>query len=154
MVADPSLAPAPAVAAGITRRALLESDLHAVGEAYWRTYLGTPEEMSVDDAVADVEAWWRGDYGSAATEQSFGAWVAGDLVGAVLTVVDAPWDDVPPGPFIVDLFVVPDARRRGTGRDLVRAVLSACHSRVGLRVDNTATAARALYDSLGFRPVD
>ncbi|WP_182113854.1 MULTISPECIES: GNAT family N-acetyltransferase [unclassified Actinotalea] len=69
-----------------------------------------------------------------------------------ITVEDPPWQDVPPGPFITDLFVLPEIRRRGIGRALVQAVQSALPTGIGLRVDDSATEAHALYVSLGFRP--
>jgi GNAT superfamily N-acetyltransferase len=60
---------------------------------------------------------------------------------------------VPRGPFVIDLFVLPASRRRGTGRALVQAALAAVPGTVALRVDDTAAEARALYAGLGFRPV-
>ncbi len=51
----------------------------------------------------------------------------------------------------------PERRRRGVGRLLLAAFLAACHARdatacwLEVRADNEA--ARALYESLGFRPV-
>jgi ribosomal protein S18 acetylase RimI-like enzyme len=140
-----------ATPAGVALQLLEERDLGAVGEAYWRTYLGTPDEMTLTEATDDVLASWRGDYGRWLADGSLGAWHDGELVGAVLTVTDAPWDDAPPGPFIIDLFVVPGARRRGIGRALVRNVQSRLGVSIALRVDDTAAEARALYTDLGFR---
>lgn len=136
---------------GVQFRPIAREDLPAVGEAYWRTYLGTPDEMSLDEATADVMAAWQGDYGRLLTSSSFGAWRDGLLAGAILTVSDAPWDDVPRGPFIIDLFVLPAYRRSGIGRALVQKVLMTEQVEVGLRVDDSATAARRLYQQLGFR---
>jgi GNAT superfamily N-acetyltransferase len=111
-------------------------------------------DQVLTEATDDVLASWRGDYGRWLTDGSIGAWRDGELVGAVLTVADAPWPDVPRGPFIIDLFVVPDARRRGIGRALVQSVRRRLDTSIGLRVDDTAPEARALYASIGFRTAD
>jgi GNAT superfamily N-acetyltransferase len=154
MVAEPLQRPEFDIPAGVSLRPLEEPDIAAVGEAYWRTYLQTPHEMALTEATDDVLASWRGDYGRWLTDGSIGAWRDGELVGAVLTVADAPWPDVPRGPFIIDLFVVPDARRRGIGRALVQSVRRRLDTSIGLRVDDTAPEARALYASIGFRTAD
>jgi len=138
---------------GVTIAPLGERDLPRVADAYWRTYLGTEHEMSLADSGADVRAAWDGEYGPWLADGSLGAWRGDELVGAVLTVADAPWPDVPRGPFIIDLFVVPQARRQGIGRALVSTVQAVLGTSVGLRVDDGATPARALYTALGFRAV-
>lgn len=93
---------------------------------------------------------WRGVYGRWLTNASLGAWCGDELVGAILTVSDAPWPDIPKGAFIIDLFVIPQARRRGVGRVLVQAAWAECPSGLSLRVDATAVEASALYTHLGF----
>lgn len=154
MLAEPPTRTDHVIPEGVVLRTLEEPDLRAVGKAYWRTYLHSPDEMTLNDATDDVLASWRGEYGPWLADGSFGAWRDDELVGAILTVTDAPWDDVPRGPFIIDLFVVPHARRSGIGRALVQAVRAALQTSIGLRVDDTATEARALYVSLGFRALD
>jgi len=76
------------------------------------------------------------------------------LVGAIQTVVDAPWPRTPRGPFITELFVAPRWRNRGIATNLVRQTLAAAYdlgfTSVGLRVDRDNTAARSLYSSIGF----
>jgi GNAT superfamily N-acetyltransferase len=152
MVSGPRADTSPEVPAGVTLRPVDEPDLADVGRAYWRTYLRTPDEMTPEEAAADVLAAWRGEYGRWLTAGCLAARVGDEVVGAVLTVEDPPWPDVPRGPFITDLFVVPEQRRRGVARALVRTTLSA-RGGVGLRVDDQAPGARALDDALGFRPV-
>jgi ribosomal protein S18 acetylase RimI-like enzyme len=148
-------APAPdaetVVPAAVDLRAIDEGDLEAVGHAYWQTYLSTPEEMSLRAAIDDVRAAWDGDYGRWLPDGCVSAWSDGGLVGAIITVEDAPWPDVPRGPFVVDLFVRPDQRRRGIGRALVRTVQARLRTAISLRVDETAGPARRLYASVGFR---
>ncbi|WP_396134696.1 GNAT family N-acetyltransferase [Cellulomonas sp. ATA003] len=66
-------------------------------------------------------------------------------------MLDAPWPDVPRGAFVIDLFVAGPHRRRGTGAALMRAAMAAAPGdRIGLRVEDDAVAARALYARLGF----
>ncbi|HEV2519855.1 MAG TPA: GNAT family N-acetyltransferase [Thermoplasmata archaeon] len=55
------------------------------------------------------------------------------------------------------IFVAPSARRRGHGRDLTRAAAASAASagaRAALYVRESNSAARALYEELGFRQVD
>lgn len=153
LLTGPGGAPERGAPSGVEVRRLQPADLGAVGHAYWSAYVGTPDAMSRVQAEDDVVAAWDGQYGRLLHAACLGAWCDGELAGAVLTVEDAPWPDVPPGPFIIDLFVVPTTRRRGVGRALVAAVQHRVRSRVALRVDDDARAARALYASLGFQPV-
>lgn len=134
-------------------RELREQDLDATGEGYGLSHHGTSSQMTINEATADVRAAWQGEYGQWLPDASLGAWRGAELLGAILTVRDAPWDDVPPGPFIIDLFVIPAARRQGIARALVTAAVGAVPEPVALRVDDNAPAARALYLRLGFREV-
>lgn len=152
MVSDTGRLPVPApLPDGVVLRALTEDHLVAAGRAYWRTYVGSPAEMTPAEAADDVRAAWAGGYGRWRAKGCRGAWISDDLVGAVITVDDPPWPDVPPGPFVTDLFVVPDARRRGIGRALLAAVLACTDRPVRLRVDDAVPEAQALYSALGFR---
>ncbi|NTW42275.1 MAG: GNAT family N-acetyltransferase [Cellulomonadaceae bacterium] len=153
MISDPPTDTRSAVPAGLTLHPIGEVDLEDVGLAYWRTYLDTPEEMSLTEASDDVRAAWNGEYGRWLAAGSLLARVNDRLLGAIITVEDPPWPDVPPGPFITDLFVLPEMRRRGIGRALVQAAQSALPTGIGLRVDDAAPEAHALYISVGFRPV-
>lgn len=138
--------------AGVALHRIGEEDLADVGRGYWSAYRGTADEMSLTAASDDVLAAWNGEYGRWLTAGSLLARIGDDLCGAIITVEDPPWPDVPRGPFITDLFVVPDARRRGIGRALVHAVQRAIPTPIGLRVDDSAPDALRLYLSLGFAP--
>ena len=92
------------------------------------------------------------------TEDSFvGAWDGGTLVGAILVVRESPWDDAPDGPFVVDLIVAPDYRRRGIATALVSEVASRCthwgFDTLALRLDARHGGARELYSMLGFEEI-
>ncbi len=53
-----------------------------MGRAYWRTYLDTPEEMSLTEASDDVRAAWNGEYGRWLAAGSLLARVNDGLCGA------------------------------------------------------------------------
>ncbi|WBB77414.1 GNAT family N-acetyltransferase [Micromonospora sp. WMMD882] len=77
-----------------------------------------------------------------------GAYQGDLLVGAVAWTEDAATVDID------RLVVDPAAHRRGTGRALVRAVLTRAGDRRVLVATGRANhPARGLYESLGFRPV-
>ena len=72
-------------------------------------------------------------------------------MGAVLTVAQAPWPDVPRGPFVIDLFVLESHRGHGLGESLMRAAMAgAPGDTIGLRVEDDNAAALSLYAKLGF----
>lgn len=81
----------------------------------------------------------------------------GTLVGAILVVRESPWDDAPDGPFVVDLIVAPDYRRRGIATTLVAEVASRCASwgfdNLALRLDPHHGGANELYSVLGFEEI-
>ena len=92
------------------------------------------------------------------TEDSFvGAWDGGTLVGAILVVRESPWDDAPDGPFVVDLVVDPEYRRRGIATALIAEVASRCKDwdfdSLALRIDGRHSGAAELYDDLGFEEI-
>lgn len=69
------------------------------------------------------------------------------------------WDEGLEGPFIIDLFVSPQARGRGVGRSLVQHAVQICalagDAALSLRIGvGTSPAALAIYASLGFANSD
>ncbi|WP_106506989.1 GNAT family N-acetyltransferase [Brachybacterium timonense] len=160
------------VPAGTRLRHMVESDARAVGTLYFQC-LPPDEQDSLEDAIADVHAALRGEYGSPFTDGMLVVEAlpdpgtahgrAGDhatvdvgaIRAAVLTVNGPPWPDVRDHLFIIDLFTAPDARRQGLARALVNTVIThAIHAlpgrTIGLRVEDTNTAAMSLYTALGF----
>ncbi|GMA32866.1 GNAT family N-acetyltransferase [Litorihabitans aurantiacus] len=133
-------------------RPLLDSEREIVSSLYRQTYVATPHEMTEAEARDEIDRTWAGEYGRLVMEATLGVWVGDELAGAIVTVQDPPWDDVPRGPFILDLFVHPAHRRTGLGRALVQTVQGTLRSGIALRVDDSAPEARSLYRALGFRP--
>jgi len=107
-----------------------------------------------DDEVADWSASFDGAYGQLLAPACLVAKVNGIFVAAIQTVIDAPWPHTPTGPFLTELLVHPDWRRRGIATTLIRQALIAAHNlghnHAGLRVDPSNTAARELYRAIGF----
>jgi ribosomal protein S18 acetylase RimI-like enzyme len=131
-------------------RSLPLVELPQVASVYRESYAGTSHAFSQDEADDELRATAAGDFGAYSPELSAVVESGGLVVGAVLVVRDPPYPDVPPGLFILDLFVVPDARRRGYGRALVRHALNTGSERIALRVDADNVPALSLYRSLGF----
>jgi ribosomal protein S18 acetylase RimI-like enzyme len=139
-----------------TIRPLPAEELPLVADAYFASFRGTEAEFSVEEAAADVAATAAGEYGTYQPEHSAIARAvtpatADECVGAILVVRDPPYPDVPPGLFILDLFVTPAHRGRGLGKELVLHTISrAASDALWLRVNADNAPALALYTSLGF----
>ena len=143
------------VLADVQVRPMLLSDLE---DLVWLWFGSYPETLTLatswEDEVIEWKASLDGAYGQVLEPACLAAEVNGHLVGAIQTVVDAPWPRTPSGPFITELFVAPQWRNRGIATNLVRQALAAAYdlgfTSVGLRVDPDNTAARSLYSSIGF----
>lgn len=144
----------PPVIEGVEVRAPARSDIPLLGALYFSAYEPGIAGADVAEATADIEASFDGDYGELWPEASAVAIRHDQIVGAVLTVKEAPWDDTPKGPFIIELFVDREHRRRGIGRLLIRRCLGALRqagaASVGLRVVSDNEPALRLYRSMGF----
>lgn len=140
--------------AGYLIRPAKRDDLDALGALYFIAYPRGVAGATVDEATADVRAAFDGDYGDLWLDASLIVERHGAVVGAIQIVHSAPWDDVPPGPFIIELFVHPDHRRQGLGGVLLTQSLATIRAAgattVGLRVADDNHGALALYRQLGF----
>ncbi|MGC5168973.1 GNAT family N-acetyltransferase [Luteimicrobium sp. DT211] len=101
---------------------------------------------------ANVRREWLWD------DSFVGAWVAvhdGDVVGHVALAQGLAGAGIPKGALgISRLFVTPRAHGHGAGAALLDAARAAAGARpLGLEVTDTSTAARALYERLGWRRV-
>ncbi|MDO5080160.1 GNAT family N-acetyltransferase [Buchananella hordeovulneris] len=140
-------------------RELEVSDCEELSQLYLDSYPPGVAAGSLEEAQAEMRLAFDGGFGQLIPEATLGAFDGDRLIGAVMTVVDPPWDDVPPGPFIIELFVAPDARSQGVATALLSLAAENC-SRQGqdtlsLRVDmHTASEAFRLYEFLGFATVE
>lgn len=139
---------------GVVLRQPDRSDIPALGMLYFAAYEPGLVGADVDEATDDIVASYNGDYGEFWGDASAVAGVSDELVGALLTVKQAPWADTPRVPFIIELFVAPDLRRKGIARRLLDHSLGEMKVRgvgsVALRVGTGNRSARRLYQSVGF----
>jgi len=126
-----------------------------LAEAYFHAY---PPGIACDtpvEAVQEISDTFAGEYGVLRQDASAMAIREGRVAGAVLVVERSIWDPALEGPFIIDLFIDPDAQGAGLGRALMTRAISQCvavgDEQLSLRVgEGTSPAAHALYRSLGF----
>lgn len=137
-----------------TIRPASPSDAEALGRIYFESYEPGTASESVEEAIDDIRDSFRGSYGQLWTAASPVAVVNGEVAAAVLTVLRAPWSDVPDCPFVLEVFTAPSHRRKGLARTLLReamgVVRSAGETTIALRVRSDNQPALDLYRSLGF----
>lgn len=139
-------------------RRLGKSDVEELAQLYLDSYDPGVAVDSLTEAREEMEMAFQGAFGQVITGATLGAEVDGTLVGAIQTVSDPPWDDIPPGPFIIELFVHPEFRGRGVATALLGAAAAHCHNQglkdISLRVSmKSAAPAVRLYEWLGFQVV-
>jgi ribosomal protein S18 acetylase RimI-like enzyme len=107
-------------------------------------------------AVSQLRAIARGELLGLMLPESRVALVDGRIVGACL-VVDRPGDPPHSGPWVIDIFRDPQCPVRGVGTALLHATLNAAAEAglpaLSLAVSHGNTAARRLYERLGFTEV-
>lgn len=130
------------------------SDIPEIGAVYFTAYEEGLAGENIEEATADIAASYDGEYGEFWMEGSAVAEVDGEIVGVLLAVRQAPWDQTPRGPFIIELFVGPDYRGRGVASRLLDHCLDTMASlgaeSVGLRVLADNQQAQSLYAWAGF----
>ena len=112
---------------------------------------------NVLEASEHLRMAFDGAFGPATDDSFVGAWDGGALVGAILVVRESPWDDAPDGPFVIDLVVDPEYRRRGIATALVAEIAKRSKEwgfeTLALRIDSRHLGAAELYGGLGFEEV-
>lgn len=148
-----SLRGRPSLPPGYEARTAGQDDTEAIGRVYHEAYPPGVAAETVEEAIADIAASFRGMYGPLWPEACRVVEYAGALVAAVLTVDRAQWEDVPDCPFTIELFTAPEHRRLGLGRALIAGCVGLAAARgepLALRVLPDNVAALRLYRSLGF----
>ena len=142
--------------AGLKLRPAAQSDVHQLGSLYFDAYDPGIACESLEEAIADIQASFNGEYGDFWSEASPVVESDSEIVAAIMTVRRAPWNDIPDCPFIVELFTSRNHRRMGLARLLVEhcraTVETDGEAAIALRVAEDNTPARTLYESLGFVP--
>ena len=109
----------------------------------------------MDDATSEIDQTFSGDYGVLDFDASFVVTKGTQLIGAILTVLEAPWEDTPKGPFLIDLFLHPEFRGKKLGHILISKAAKALNKNnkqtFALRVLSNNHRALNLYEKLGFK---
>lgn len=133
---------------------LTRYDIPAMAALHVEAYDSPRTAEALWEATDEMRMSFDGVFGTPVDDSFVGAWHDGTLVGAILAVTDAPWDDAGDGPVVLDLIVDPVYRRRGIGTALVGEIARRCSTwgfdTLALRLDAHHTAAASLYDVLGF----
>jgi ribosomal protein S18 acetylase RimI-like enzyme len=138
---------------GYHLRSTRRDDEEALAQLYLATY---PEEIIKDlnEAREELRVTFEGEYGPLDLSASPVAIVGEEPAASVLTVTGAPWPDTPPGPFIIEVMVHPNHRRKGLAayllKETARRLAAAGKETAALRVLSDNTGALRLYRSLGF----
>ncbi|WP_090768553.1 GNAT family N-acetyltransferase [Nonomuraea maritima] len=147
----------PMLPVGLTLRVPAVSDAEELGRLYFESFPPGVACASLTEAVDEVRAAFKGEFGDLWIEASGVIESQDELVAAILVVHRAPWPDTPDCPFITDLYTAPSRRRQGFGRLLLANSLTMASTtdrpRLALRVESTNAPAVALYTSLAFHPV-
>lgn len=151
--------PAPARPADVTVRPQSIDDVEPLAALYLVSYPQGVAAVDLEDAVEEMEGVFEGEYGTPVEAASLVVQTSdGAVVGCVQTVTSPPWEGIPAVPFVIELFVHPEHRRRGLGSLLLLSAARACHeqgwSSIALNVqEETAGEAIHLYRGLGFTEI-
>ena len=142
----------------VTLRPLESATIAELASIYLESYPPGVAVSDLEEATEEMEASFRGDFGTLRSDASASAWHDDHPVGAIMVVEHSIWDEGLEGPFIIDLFVSPMSRGLGAGRALVSHAVASCtragNSTLSLRFgDGTSPAAMAIYRDLGFGPL-
>ncbi len=149
----------PAAASNLELATLTMYDVPAIASLKLVAY-GEPLTFeSLLESSDEMRMAFEGAFGTPRDDSFVGAWLDGQLVGAVMAVLDPPWDDVPRGPFVTELMVDPDFRRQGIATALIGEIAARAaewgYDSLTLRLDlRQSPGAHGLYQDLGFTVVE
>lgn len=111
------------------------------------------------DTSDQMRMAFDGAFGTVRDDSFIGAWYRGELIGAVIAVLDSPWDDAPRGPFVTELMVDPEYRRQGLATALIGELAARAaewgYDSLALRLDlRQSPEALDLYQGMGFSVVE
>ena len=102
--------------AGVGVRPLVAADLDEVACLYFDAYAAGVAAETLEEARTEMADVLAGAFGTPIPAATLVAEEGGRIEGCIQTVLDPPWD-APDGPFVIELFVHPDHRRRGLGTE-------------------------------------
>ena len=142
---------------GLELATLTLYDLPALASLAVASYRDRPTAENFWAASDQIRMYFDGALGAPRDDSFVGAWQDGQLVGAVFGVLDAPFDGVPRGPFVLDLMVDPQFRRQGVASALVSELARRTdgwgYDSLTLRLDmRQMPEAYNLYRRMGFSP--
>ena len=143
--------------AGVEIATLTQYDIPTLAVLTLESYAEPVTPETLLEASEELRLTFEGAFGHTTEDSFIGAWDGGALVGAILVVKESPWDDAPAGPFVMDLVVDPEYRRRGIATALVNEVAQRCrawgYDNLSLRLDAHHGDASKLYNMLGFEEI-
>ncbi len=140
---------------GLETATLTFYDIPALAALSVSAYGNPQTAESLWEATDEMRMYFDGAFGTPRDDSFIGAWLDGELVGAIFGVLDSPIDGVPRGPFVIDLMVDPRCRRQGIASTLVNELASRVgewgYDDLALQLDlRRSPEALQLYRSLGF----
>lgn len=109
---------------------------------------------SLVEAQKEMDRVFQNEYGLLDFSASFNVMHKNMIVASIITVKQAPWDDTPSGPFIIELMVKPYHRRLGIAEYLLRHIAvnlaDSGAKTIALRVMSDNIKALKLYSKCGF----
>lgn len=117
-----------------------------------------PAMESLLDAGDQIRMIFEGAFGELLDDSLIGAWLEGELIGAIFGVLDPPWEDALREPYVLDLMVAPEYRRNGIASalisELAKRVQTWGYDSLTLNLDlKKMPEAFRVYSQLGFERV-
>jgi len=113
-------------------------------------------DFKLSYAKKEIESAYNNEYGELIPEACLSIKYDNNLVGAILTVRNAPWEDTPNSPFIIDLMIKKEHQRKGLGNYLIgqvgRILVEQNEQTIALKVTKSNEKAYNLYKKMGFKP--
>jgi GNAT superfamily N-acetyltransferase len=143
--------------AGYSARPQTPDDVDALARLYLDAYPPGVAVSDLDEATAEMEAVFAGEFGVPLESASLVALDGdGELVGCVQTVERGVWEGTPDCPFVIELFVDQSQRGQGLGAALLGLAARACSEagadQLALNVDPAVSpGAFRMYLAMGFQ---
>lgn len=143
---------------GLELATLTTYDVPALASLCIFAYGGPRSAEALLENSAQMRMAFEGAFGATRDDSFIGAWLDGKLIGAVICVLDPPWDGIPRGPFVSELIVDPQYRRQGVATTLVKELATRAqawgYDSLTLNLDlRKSPEALRLYQEIGFSEV-